>query len=145
MRVVTHFTLPIILAGFLNLWSLFKNRKLLIKIHFLLLIGICGALPDILSPHLSLQARYSSWSHNLWFIIASVFLGFIILRRLPDRFHPVVYLGCLGIILHILCDMISGGINWFNPYGEPVGKYYVHWRLWRILDWATVSTLCSYR
>ena len=75
MTVVSHFMLPVIVAGLFELRAVTRSGRSLFGRGGLALVGACGTLPDLLTPHLGLQARYCSWSHTLWFLAAALLLG----------------------------------------------------------------------
>ena len=130
MNTVTHALLPVIVtrlvakkAAWLGRWGL-------------AFIGVAGALPDLLSPHLSLAARMSSWSHGLPFwsaLTAGLILGSLLSR---SRFTTRLALACsAAYLLHLFCDAISGGINWAYPVADRIwGAYWVDPLLWVPLD-----------
>jgi hypothetical protein len=100
----------------------------------LLIIGLSGGLPDILSPHLNLGSRYNSFTHSLWFLLAAVSVSFILAWRFKI-FKALIYFCLFALLFHLLCDMISGGINLFAPSGEMIVKgNYVSTRYWIPLD-----------
>lgn len=130
MNTVTHALLPVIAtrlsvgkATWLGRWGL-------------AFIGLAGALPDLLSPHLSLAARMSSWSHGLPFwsaLTVGLILGSLFSR---GRFTTRLALACsAAYLLHLFCDAISGGINWGYPVADRIwGAYWVDPILWVPLD-----------
>lgn len=130
MDTITHALLPVICVklafktkAWLGRWDYFK-------------IGLAGALPDILNPHLSLEARMAGWSHGLpcWFALTML----IIIYSLLSRGKLSVRLAaCMSgaYLLHIACDAISGGVNLLHPLGDfPWGKYWVFPSWWIPLD-----------
>jgi membrane-bound metal-dependent hydrolase YbcI (DUF457 family) len=134
MTVVSHFALPVIVAGFINLRAVRRSGQPVFGRLDMALIGLCGILPDLLTPHLSLMARYSSWSHTLWFFAAFLSLALALARLLAPRRRMVLRM-CVGaVFLHILCDTVSGGVNLVPGLGRPLGDYYVSPRYWLWLD-----------
>ena len=102
----------------------------------LCLLALAGALPDLLNPHLSLQARYTSWSHGLPALLgfAAVLAVIWILRRKSEE-RLFFLLLAAAYELHLWCDLISGGIAWWYPFGSGVaGAYYISPKLWVPLD-----------
>jgi hypothetical protein len=57
MTVVSHFALPVVVAGCLDLAAVRRSGKPLFCRLDMAIIGFCGILPDLLTPHLSLMAR----------------------------------------------------------------------------------------
>ena len=115
MNTVTHALAPVLLASFAAKKSVGFVRKEII------MIGIAGALPDLLNPHLSLEARMHSWSHGLpfWLFLSLLLL---VLSRLPQRhlstrLAGIISLGdCVKVLLkntkaevRDLQHFISGG------------------------------------
>ena len=59
MNVISHAVYPVLIAQSVNLYRVYHRAPSAFKAKSLLLIGICGGLPDILSPHLGLEDRIS--------------------------------------------------------------------------------------
>jgi hypothetical protein len=80
MDTVTHALLPVIITTV----ALRDTRPdWLCGRGGLIVIGIAGALPDLLSPHLSIESRLNSWSHGLpfWLLLSSLILLSSTLQR----------------------------------------------------------------
>jgi len=130
MDTVTHALIPVIclrLAAKNQMWSGRFGY-----IH----VGIAGALPDLLNPHLSLESRMASWSHGLpfWFGLSVLLLlvSLFMRNRLP---LPLAACMSTAYLLHIACDAISGGVNALYPLGTwVVGYYWVDPLLWIPID-----------
>lgn len=136
VNTVTHALAPLLLTHA----CLPESKKL--SGRQLMVVGVCGALPDLINPHLSLAARMSSWSHGLpaWFGVSVVLLvcSFIWPSRIPRR---LAVAGALAYLLHLFCDAIAGGINWFSPLGDLVwGEYWYPVWLWVPTDVVLVLT-----
>ena len=138
MTAGTHFAIPIVVAGSFNLFSISKTHQALLSRWHILLIGISGLLPDILTPHIRLQARYDSWSHTAWFLFSFFLLCIILAMCLPARHKAAAHFCWLAALLHILSDMVSGGINFIPPFGRPIGDYYLPFPYWLHLDGITI-------
>ncbi len=148
MNTVTHALAPVLLIRWIagkRSWPGGKN---------LILIGIAGALPDLLNPHLSLEARMASWSHGLpcWMAFTLVLAG--VSRWKSDALAPGIAAAMsLAYLFHLICDAISGGIDWLHPIGSLAwGAYWVSPLLWIPLDvflilaaYATFRALPNYR
>ena len=138
MNTVTHALLPVIAAGlYERSYALKDQHRGTLSPKTIAVIGIFGAAPDLLNPHLSLAARYSSWSHGLFFW-AVLTIGLVIYtairRSQPSRWVTVVWLSG-AYLLHMGCDAISGGIAWVYPFGHQViGARIVAYRWWMPLD-----------
>jgi hypothetical protein len=130
MDTVTHALLPVILIGAV------AGQKPWLGRWGLVAVGAAGALPDLLSPHLSLEARLSSWSHGLpfWLLFTiGVVSAALISRRRFDLRLAVAVSG--AYLFHILCDAVSGGVNFLYPYRDLVwGAYWVDPVFWIPLD-----------
>ncbi len=99
-------------------------------------IGIAGALPDILSPHLSLEARMTSWSHGIpcWslFTFGMLLIAVFSRKKMPVR---LALLLSGAYILHMICDAVSGGVDFLYPLGHWTwGDYWVNPIWWVPLD-----------
>ncbi|MBX3740670.1 MAG: metal-dependent hydrolase [Akkermansiaceae bacterium] len=112
MDTLTHALAPVILV------KICTRRTEDAGWRVLLPIAGAGALPDLLNPHLSLEARVASWSHGLpcWALVTMIFLlGSMLMSR---HFRPRTAVACSAAYLfHLVCDAISGGINWLSPFG----------------------------
>ena len=130
MDIFTHALLPVILTGAVARRPDLRGKWSLIA------IGLAGALPDLLSPHLSLAARMTSWSHGLpcWAGLTAA----MILMALGSRGKMSVALASVlsgAYLLHLFCDAISGGVNFFYPLGNWIwGDYWVDPIWWIPLD-----------
>ncbi len=116
-----------------------------IRRYGLLAIGLAGALPDALNPHLSLEARMTSWSHGLpfWGVLTTVVLlvSFLSKQRISWKLSCVL---SLAYLFHIFCDAISGGVNFLYPVKDfNWGEYWVDPLYWIPLDIGCILT-CYY-
>ena len=135
MNVITHALLPVLVSVPFSLergggWS--RGRRIG--------LAVVGALPDVLTPHLSLAARYSSWSHGVpALLVLAVVLSIVVgsgWRSLGWRYGLWLY---FGYALHLFCDLISGGIAWGHPIWEGIiAVRWVPYRYWIPLDLACV-------
>jgi hypothetical protein len=127
---LTHALAQVILVKLCTKWV--KNGEWRVLVP----IAVAGALPDLLNPHLSLESRVASWSHGLpcWALVMVVFWlsSMFVARHFPLR----TALACSAAYLfHLFCDAISGGTNWFSPFGTLMwGDYWVSPVLWIPLD-----------
>jgi hypothetical protein len=132
MMVGTHTLLPVCGCLLVDRIAMSAGRERMFSGKSLCLVGLFGFLPDILSPHLSLESRQASLSHTLWFL-----LGLIVLlplaRFLPERASriPVAAACWLAYALHLAGDAVSGGIAWLHPWrSDVIGRYWIepqHW------------------
>ena len=138
MFVITHTCIPIIAADGANRWSLASTGEPMFERRAMALIGLFGALPDLLNPHLSRAARYASWSHTVWFLFGVgglLALACAVTGR-PDRRLGIALWS--AVALHLFGDLVSGGIVPFRPlWHVAVGAYLVSPAYWLHLDLAT--------
>jgi membrane-bound metal-dependent hydrolase YbcI (DUF457 family) len=131
MTPVSHALLPVFLG---QRWIPHKDKVPSLRV--VMLVAVCGVLPDILSPHLSLDDRHVALSHTLWaFLTFSVLVG-LLNRRWPTAFTPSISLLCIAAYGgHLACDAITGGIALFYPLIRTVqGKNYLPYWLWITCD-----------
>lgn len=99
------------------------------------LVALCGALPDILSPHLSLDARHEAPSHTIWALLAFALLVVMLTWWRPRLFTPAISGLCIAAYAgHIACDAITGGVAFFFPFGGVQGRNYLPYWLWITSD-----------
>lgn len=102
----------------------------------LFLVGLFGVLPDLCTPHWSLEARQTSWSHSIWFLLGLVplagLMGWICRRDRGGNGGIRVAVACwIASALHLAADAASGGIAWLYPWRPDVlGRYYVPADTW---------------
>ena len=137
----THICLPLIIAGLSDLNRFRRNQPPRFSKNALYLIGFAGIFPDLLSIHISLEARHHSPAHTLWFPL--VLLPVLSLFAIPRfrRYFPVALLSWLGIVLHLFCDLISGGIPLWGVNNGIVGRYFIPPAYWVWLDVAMILTV----
>ncbi len=140
MYVLTHALAPVVLCATVDAVCLERTGSRLLRGRHYLAIGLAGALPDLLSPHLSLAARYSSWSHTAWFLLLFVPVALLLSRLFPERRALLATLMILACAFHLFCDAIAGGIAWGYPFTtETIGRSLVPATLWWKLDVACVA------
>jgi LexA-binding, inner membrane-associated putative hydrolase len=99
-------------------------------------VALFGVLPDLCSPHISLEDRYASGSHSL------LFLGFLLpvcaglVRWFPKGMRLRVAVATwMAAVLHLAADAVSGGIPWLLPWSaEPLGDYRIQPDHWLFFD-----------
>jgi len=140
MNTVTHALIPVI-AVVVDQGRVRENGEPYWNKKTLALVAIAGALPDLLNPHLSLAARYTSWSHGVPALGGLCFLLVLVyLTRRQRSDLPLLTILLVAYALHLFCDMVAGGIAWWYPFaGSVVGDYYVLPALWIPLD---IACLC---
>ena len=136
MYIGSHFAIPVVAATLVDLARLGVRRERLFSNRELLLVGLCGVLPDLLSPHLRLSARLTSWSHTVWFAAGLMPALWLLFRKRPTAARWRMTAFCwLAAVLHLLADAVSGGIAPFYPLtGFRWGWHLVPWRLWGEID-----------
>lgn len=116
MSPITHAILPLALGYY---WI--PKRAYRPTWSASVVIALSGALPDILDPHISLEARYNSWSHTL--LACSAFGGLVMTPLCFGklrRFLPIGILCVAGYALHLVCDLISGGGRPLIPFSRTL-------------------------
>lgn len=139
MNIFTHALAPVIATRLLVPRAEWAGRAGLLAIAF------AGALPDLLSPHITLEQRMTSWSHGL-----PAWAGFSCLLACAAFFSkgrisvPLAGFMSGAYLLHMFCDAVAGGINWLQPFGNLAwGEYWVGPLWWIPLDIGCVLT-CYY-
>ena len=127
MLIGTHTLLPVCLGLVAENASLAKGRGHVFPAWGLFAIGFFGGLPDFCTPHVSLDARYSSWSHTLWFMGAIIPVIAMIVSFFGKEGRWRLALGCwLATLLHLIGDAVAGGIPWLQPWSPHIlGDYYI--------------------
>jgi hypothetical protein len=128
MFVFTHALLPVVLSA----PALPRTSRRDFQIATAA-VALSGAMPDLLTPHLSLAARYASWSHSVFAWAAFSALMLLVARRwLPLR---VCGFAALAYGLHLAGDAIAGGIAWAYPVAHDViARRWIPYRFWLPLD-----------
>lgn len=114
------------------------------------LAAVFGALPDLCNPHLTLEARFTSWSHTVWFLGGLVVFTAMVSAYFEKGQRLRVAIVCwIASALHLAGDAASGGIAWLYPWrDEVIGLYLIPPDLWIwfdaffiILTWLLVRVL----
>ncbi|WP_075090880.1 metal-dependent hydrolase [Haloferula sp. BvORR071] len=132
MLLGTHILLPVCGGLALDNASLRQGRGYFLPLWSLAVIGLFGALPDLCCPHLELDARYTSWSHTVWFMAGLIPVCAMVASFFPKQGRWWVALFCwLAAALHLAGDAVAGGIAWLYPWrSDVIGKYYIPAGLW---------------
>ena len=106
--------------------------------RIVVIVALSGVLPDLINPHLSLDARHTAWSHSLvaWLIFTCVVAA--LAWWFPRVFtKPVLILCSAAFLGHLGCGAITGGIAGLLPFSKTVhgGNYLPYW-LWITCDGA---------
>ena len=127
MNVITHALLPALLAA--PLLSRRRPREYYASVGA---VALAGALPDLLHPHLSLAARYASWSHSVFAWAGVTLLLLLSALIFRQRVKPIVFLlAALAYALHLCADGLSGGVAWLYPFAPGiVGRRMIPFHFW---------------
>ncbi len=132
MMIGTHSLLPVCGCLLADRVSMSTGRSRMFSGRDLCVIGVFGMLPDILSPHLSLESRYASLSHSIWFLMGLVLL-LPLTRFISEKKSrlPVAIACWAACALHLAADAVSGGIAWLHPWRDDVlGRYWIEPQYW---------------
>ena len=144
MFIGTHTFAPVLIATGANLVSVVRFRRRLFTNSDLARIAFCGALPDLLSPHITLSDRLSCWTHTVWFVLAMLPLIVALCYWFHRRGWRALATACwLAMVLHLFCDMIAGGVAPFYPLKGSYGDYYVPPRVWIPLDFVVLAVTAA--
>jgi hypothetical protein len=132
MLIGTHALLPVCGCLLADNLAVAAGRERMFPVRSLWIVGIFGVLPDLCSPHISLEARYSSWSHTVWFMAGLVLVAAMTGTFQQNGSRMLVAVACwLASALHLAADAVSGGIAWLYPWRDDVlGSYFIppeHW------------------
>lgn len=135
MLIGTHALLPVCIGLAFDNASLVKGKGFVFPRWSLAAVGVFGVLPDLCSPHISLDARQTSWSHTVWFLAGLIPICGMLASFFPAGMRLRTALLCwIAAMLHLAADAISGGIAWLYPWRpDVIGKYYipaVQWLWW---------------
>jgi len=104
------------------------------------LVALFGVLPDICSPHISLEDRHDSWSHTLLFLgVLMPVCGMIAWWFEPGKRLRLACVIWISAMLHLAADAMSGGIPWLLPWshetlGSPLDRTYIEPETWIYYD-----------
>lgn len=99
-------------------------------------VALFGVLPDLCSPHISLQDRYDSWSHTLLFLVVILPFCAGMTWWFPKGTRVRVAVAAwIAAASHLAADAFSGGIPWLHPWSDkPIGDYHVQPENWLFFD-----------
>ncbi len=132
MFIGTHALLPVCGGLAVDGLRVVTGREPLFSARGLWIIAFFGVLPDLCSPHLSLEARFSSLSHTLGFLVAIVPFCALAGMVAGQGGRLATAIACwAAAALHLGADAISGGIAWLQPWKpDVIGSYLIHPRYW---------------
>lgn len=133
MTPITHALAPVIIVKVLtnliarreNTSEFPLNSSLNTRLNFskwdYLVIGLAGALADLINPHIYLKDRLTSWSHGLpfWLLFSVTMISIALITNRSKKLQlikvPIALCASFAYLLHLLCDAITGGINLLYP------------------------------
>ena len=136
MFVITHALVPVVTAQALALTlHAFGRRNPFRKRDYLALM-VAGMMPDLLSPHLSLEDRWTSFSHTVFSLMICLPLALWSARRIaPEHPRIVAVLLYYAVFMHLLGDALSGGITWLYPWKtDIIGGRMISFNAWFAWD-----------
>ena len=130
MLLGTHALSPVVAIG---VYQLIVHKRLDWK--FLAWVAVAGAAPDCLDPHITLEARQTSWSHSLvGFGIVTFFPTMLCLFRCKLSYLLLLAM-CSAYLWHLFCDGIAGGVPYLYPIQTTIaGATYIHFSTWLYYD-----------
>ena len=137
-QAVTHILLPIIAFAIFRDFYLKRNDKKKFPLHYVLIAGLGGVLPDIdfiISLFLNLAGSSNWYIHKTFFhsllFPASTLILFFILRPINIkakvcnigkhnlRLSTIFLILTIGILIHFLLDALVGNMSyWFYPFSD---------------------------
>ena len=135
MNVVTHALLPALLAA-----PFLPRSRAGAFYRAAGTVTLAGALPDLLNPHLSLAARYSSWSHSI-FALGGFALLLTVTAVIAPRFlsWKMAILAAIAFGLHLFGDAVSGGIAFYHPVSDEIIRSRPRWIPYRLWWWCDAA------
>jgi len=133
MNIIAHSLLPVVVKQLCELRHV-SGLEYRNQVKGWIAIGIAGSLPDVLDPHLTIWARYDSYSHTWLFVSGFVLAGIIIFLIARGKWYERLSLWCvLAYLLHVTGDIASGGIDFLHT-GNVIGDWWLIAELWPVLD-----------
>lgn len=146
MLIGTHTLLPVCLCLAVENTALARGKGHAFPSWTLPVVGLFGALPDLCTPHVSLEERFSSWSHTLWFLLAITPVCAMTAVSFPKGEIPRrrIAAACwLAVAIHLASDAVAGGIAWLHPWrADVVGRYFIPASQW--FWWEAVFVLLTW-
>jgi LexA-binding, inner membrane-associated putative hydrolase len=136
MLVGTHALMPVCACLFVENRRVAAGRERLFSMAGLVCIALFGVVPDLCTPHLSLEARHASWSHTVWFMAGLLpvvgMLGALFEKGTRLRMASLMW---VAAGLHLVADAVSGGIAWLYPWRlDVIGKAWISAEYWIAFD-----------
>ncbi|MCF7676492.1 MAG: metal-dependent hydrolase [Akkermansiaceae bacterium] len=132
MLIGTHALLPVAGCLVVDQVRLRSGSERWFESSSLIVVAVFGVLTDLCSPHLSLEDRYGSWTHNLGFLVGAMLASAAAGSFFATGRRTIMALACwLAIVWHLAADAVSGGIVWLSPWRDEVlGGPYIPYRWW---------------
>ena len=140
MSPITHTLLPALLASPFLVRSRARDYY-----GSAAVVALVGLLPDLVNPHISLAARFASWSHNLFAFAGflAILLVMLLLKSPKALSIRLVLLMSLAYASHLFLDGISGGVACLYPTSRHVfGVRLIRWENWLLVDAAVILLCC---
>lgn len=133
MNFITHSLLPVTIKQALDLKSS-EEKKFSIQLMEWIAIAGFGTLPDLLDFHTTVFERWTSWSHA-WPTTTAIFAGgwICLLFFRKHRLGRLAAWCGTAYALHIPCDIVSGGIDFFSS-GRVIGGWWISFFFWPFID-----------
>lgn len=100
------------------------------------IVALFGVLPDLCSPHFSLEDRHESWSHTVLFLVLLLPVCAGMTWWFPKGTRVrVAAVAWVSAALHLAADAVSGGVPWLLPWSDkPIGDYHIRPEDWLFFD-----------
>ncbi|MEM1083391.1 MAG: metal-dependent hydrolase [Verrucomicrobiota bacterium] len=145
MFIGTHALLPACVALTTDSLRLATRRRELFPEWSIPVIALFGTLPDICTPHITLDARFSSWSHTLAFLVGLLPICLLVAVKFPKESRILLFFSFwFAVAIHLATDTVAGGIPWLMPWVMPsgnhidrtgiLGDFYIHPSYWLAFD-----------
>ena len=133
MSPVTHALLPL---WFGHRWIPKREKDGIPSFKISGILALSGLLPDLLSPHISLDARHASPPHSLTGLACFATLVAVVCATRIGSAHKKIGALCVAAYAaHIACDLIAGGVPLFRPFSRViVGQNYIPYWMWDAAD-----------
>jgi len=127
MLIGTHALIPVCACLAADNLAIATGHDRIFPTRSVWVAGVFGTLPDICSPHLSLDDRFASWSHTVWFMVGLIGVAAMTGSFFEKGFRFRVALACwIASALQLAADAVSGGIAWLHPWRtDIIGRYWI--------------------
>ncbi len=131
MTPITHALLPAVLSS--PLLPRWRPRDYYVAAG---IVALSGLLPDILTPHISLAARFASWSHSIFAFAGFMVLVLVLALSAPEGLPwRLALLASFAYLSHLFLDGIAGGVPGLYPLSHAVfGMRLIRFHSWLYFD-----------